>query len=193
MLTGYTTNLPSDTILDMGTLYVGSTKIGATRGAPKWEPGDEYMQIPFDGKQSPIKLLDRVIHGVPKISGALMELGDVATGGQLEKLIPGSTSVTAGVTPNQVTTITPPDAGTFLAAGNYLTDVRLVFERMVLTGAKKYAAVYLPFALIVKWDLQGNPDGDRIATINFEMEGRLDSTAAPEDPAYKIELRESVP
>lgn len=192
MLNGYSANLPKDVLLDMGILRIASATIGVTKGAPRWEPNDEFQNVDFDGKHAPILGLDRTFHGEPKISGVLMEFGDSSSGNQIPKLLPGSSSATAGSP--AVTTITPKIGGGFLASGDYLTDVRLIFERAELTGTKQYACIYLPKAVVVKWDLQGNPAGDRHATISFEIVGRKDmASGATADAAYKIELREALP
>lgn len=193
MLTGYTANLPSDVLLDTGVLYVGSTVVGATRGAPQFNPNREVENVEFDGKHAPLKGLDRPFHGEPEISGTLIEFGDAATGNQIGKLEPGASSATAGGAGVSVTTITPAPGGAFMASGSYLTDVRLVFERGIGTGTKKYAVIYFPCGFVKQWGpLQGAAKGE--ATVPFTIVGRKDPAAGSlADAAYKIELREALP
>jgi hypothetical protein len=123
-------------------------------GPPKFSPAIELAMSEFDGMQAPLKGMDRFFYGQAKISATLMELGDSATGNQIAKLLPGSSSASAG-SPN-VTTITPKGGAIFLASGDYLTDVRLLFERGISSGTKKYFAIYFPCGLVLPtWDLQG--------------------------------------
>lgn len=194
MLNGYLSTLPSDVLLDTGVLYVGSTPVGSSKGPPKWDPGRAFDNVDFDGKHAPIKGLDRLFHGEPKISGTLIEFGDSGSGNQIPKLEPGSSSATTGVTPNTLTTITPKVGGGFLASGDYQANVRLIFERGITAGAgvKKYAAILLPVAFVQKYDLQGSDKKN--AVINYELVGRKDmASGTTADAAYVIELRESLP
>lgn len=191
MLTGYSPNLPNDVLLDSGVLYIGSSAIGATRGGLEFSPDFEIQNVPFDGKQAAIKGLDRKFFGEDsKISGTLIEFGDSSTGSQLAKLEPGGTSASAG-SPN-VTTYTPNPASEFLASGDYQTNVRLIFERGVLSGTKKYAAVLFAVALVKTWSLKGENKGE--ATIGFEICARKDmSSGTIADAPYVIEHREALP
>lgn len=178
------TNLPADTLLDSGVFYIGSTPFGVTRGAPKFNPNRTWENITFDGKFAPVKGLDRPVNGEPVFSGTMLELGGATTGNQLPKLEPGSTAVTVG----PVTTYTPIVAGALLAAGNYITDLRILFQR----AGGNYAAVYMPVALCNKYDLAGQNKGE--ALINVEFVGRIDlATQTVADAAYQIELRTSLP
>lgn len=194
-LTGYTDNLPEDTILDHGTVYDGPTKIGVTRGGVKWDPGWTIENIPFDGSDTPIKGLDRKFYGEPMLSFTLIEFGPTSPqGAQIEKLEAGSAAADSGTTPNTLTTITPKAGRQIYASGDYLSDIRVLFHRAITPGAgvKQYAAIYLPCALVRKWSLAG---GDKdAATIDVELVGRKDmASGTTADAAYKIELRESEP
>lgn len=197
MLTGYLTTLPSDVLLDTGVLYSGTGPgviMGVTRGAPKWDPGFAIENLPFDGKHAPIKGLDRKFFGEPKITATLLEFGPAASGNQIAKLEPGSSSADSGTTPNTKTAITPAAGGILYVAGNYLVDVRLMFERGLAAGAgvKTFAAILLKCAFISKWDLQGqDKDG---AIISIELVGRKDmASGTTADSPYIIELYETKP
>jgi hypothetical protein len=194
MLTGWLSTLPSDVLFDTGVLFVGSTPIGVTNGAPKFDPGRTFDNVDFDGKHAPIKGLDRSFHGEPKISGTLIEFGDSGSGNQLAKLEPGAGSATTGVTPNTLTTITPKTGGNLMVVGDYQANVRLIFERGIAAGAgiKKYAAVLFPVAFVQKYDLAGADKKNPL--INFEIVARKDmASGVTGDAAYAIELRESLP
>lgn len=179
------TNLPADTLLDSGVMYVGSTKVGVTRGAPKFNPNRTIENIAFDGKFAPVKGIDRFVHGEPTLSFTLLEFGGATTGNQIPKLEPGTTAVTVG----SVITYTAQASGALIASGSYQTAMRLVFER---ASGGTYAAILFPFALCMKWDLAGQNKGE--ALINAEFVGRIDlSAGAVSDPAYLIELRSVLP
>lgn len=195
MLTGYSANLPNDVLLDTGVVYVASTLIGATRGAPDFDPAFEIENVDFDGKHAPLKLLDRKFHGESKLGFTLLDFGPATHGNQIAKLEAGSASVDSGVTPNTLTTITPKVGGAFYAAGDYLADVRLVFERGITPGAgvKKYAAYYFPCAIVRKWGAVKG-ESKKEAGIPVEIVGRKDMAAGTTaDATYKIELREALP
>ena len=168
-LTGYTTSLPSDILLDSGVLYVSSTVFGAFQGGLKFDPGVTYRNADFDGKRSPVKLLDRVTMRMPKISGTCIQLATTNVG-QIE---PGAaTAVTGAWTAS--TSYAPKAAGTLLVAGDYLSDVRLIFQRgATTTAAGAYVQVRFPSALCTKYDVTGQ-DGAEVA-IAIEIEARLDT------------------
>lgn len=190
-LTGHSANFPSDVLLDMGIPMVGSTAIGVTNGPPKFSPAIELAISEFDGMQAPLKGMDRFFYGQAEVSFTLMELGDSATGNQIAKLLPGSSSASAG-SPN-VTTITPKGGGIFLAAGDYLTDFRLLFERGISSGTKKYFAIYFPCGLVLPtWDLQG--EARKYAKSAVTIGARRDMTSGNVyDAPFKLELREALP
>lgn len=120
-------NFPSDILYDAGITMIGSTKFGVTRGAPKWDPNETVDNIAFDGKYSPLKGADRVIHGEPTLSFTMLELGPAATGNQISRLVPGATSATvaAPATPGTVTA-TGSITGGSLTAGIYYYKVTAV-------------------------------------------------------------------
>lgn len=194
MLTGYSNNFPNDALLDNGIVRVGSTNWGVTKGQSSFTHGSSIINADFDGKTVPLRLLDRILHGEPVIQFTAMEWGPSASGNQIAKLVPGSAELTTGVSPNTKTTITPLAGNQFLTAGSYLTDFRLIFERTIVAGAgvKKYASLYMPFAIVMDWGpLQGNNKDH--PTYQCKVAGRGDPTGDLSACAYKIELLESLP
>ena len=194
MLNGFSTNFPNDCMFDNGIIRVGSTNWGVTKGPSSFDPQRTIQNSDFDGKTVPLQLLDRLIHGEPIIQFTALEIGAAASGAQLAKLEPGSAEATTGVTPNTVTTITPLAGNQYLVSGNYLIDFRLCFERgiPVAAGAKKYACLWMPVALVMAWGpIQGNAKDH--PTYQCKVVGRNPGTGDISAAAYKIELRESLP
>lgn len=181
-LNGWDGTLPADCLLDSGVLFVGSNPVGVSRGGLTFDPGRTIRNIPFDGQRSDVKGLDRVTKWDSKIMGTLLEFA--AT--DIARDEPGSTSAVVG----GVTTITPKGAGALFAGGDYLADVRLIFER----SGGGYAAVYFAFGFVVKYGpLKGNDNAE--AEIPIEISARL-AVAASADVSkcpYVIELRAALP
>lgn len=178
-LTGFTSTFPSDVLVDSGVLYVGATVFGAFQGGLKFDPGVEYTNVTFDGKRSPVRLLDRKSNQMPKITGTVIQLS-TTNATQIE---PGA-SVTASGSWTGSTSYLPKRAGTFLVAGDYLTDVRAIWLR----GSGAYVQVRFPAALLMKYDITSQ-DGQEVA-IALEIEARLDmsvSGANVGDAPYRIE------
>lgn len=183
-LTGYTATLPTDVLLDSGVLYVGATVFGAFQGGLKFDPGVEYLNVNFDGKRSPVKLLDRKGNQMPKITGTVIQLSTTNVG-QIE---PGATVSASGAWTGS-TSYLPKRAGSFLASGDYLTDVRAIWLR----GGGAFVQVRFPAALCTKYDITSQ-DGQEIA-IAIEIEARLDmsvSGANVGDAPYRLEYIASV-
>ena len=178
-LTGFTATFPTDVVLDSGALYVGATVFGAFSGGLKFDPANEYRAVEFDGRRSPVKGLDRKASMMPKLSGTMIQLSTTNVG-QLE---PGAAVNATGAWTGS-TSYWPKDAGQFLAAGDYLTDVRAVWLR----GGGGYVQVRFPSALLTKYDVTSQ-DGAEIA-IALEIEARLDMTVSGAqigDAPYRIE------
>lgn len=194
MLTGYLTTLPTDVLLDTGILRVGATNIGSTRGAPKFDPVFTVENLNFDGKHAPIMGLDRKFYGESFFSATIIEFGPAASGNQIAKLETGIASVDTGTTPNTLTTLTPRAGGVLYVTGDYLVNVRLIFERGVVAGAsiKKYAAVNFPAAIVRKWDLQGQDKESAIIGVEIAARKNMASGTTADAP-YLIELHESLP
>lgn len=180
-ITSYSADLPSDCLLDSGVLYVGSNIVGVSRGGLSFDPGRTWRNTEFDGKRSPVKGLDRIAGFASKIAGTMLEFGTE----ELPQFEPGSTSDSG--TPTN--TFTPKAAGVVLSSGDYLTNVRLVFER----GNGKYAAVLFAVGLVTEYSLKGQDNSE--AEVQITIEARLDITggAVPGTCPYKIELRDALP
>jgi hypothetical protein len=190
-LTGLTiANFPSDLLLDAGVVFVGSAKKGVTRGAPRFAPNRSTENVDFDGKIGPpIKGLHRIMHGAPTIGFTLLELGGTGTGNQIDLLEPGNTDATV----TTVITHTPKPGGPFLVTGDYVADLRVVWERGdSVTGTPKYFAVYFPWALCTRYDIAGQNKSE--ALVSCEFEGAIDiATQGIGDAAYKLEYRTTLP
>lgn len=169
-LTGYTNNLPSDILLDSGVLYVGATVFGAFQGGLKFDPGVSYRNADFDGKRSPVKLLDRVTMRMPKISGTVIQLATT----NVAQIEPAATVAATGAWTGS-TSYAPKAAGSLLATGDYLSEVRCIWQRGASTGAQ-FVQVRFPSALCTKYDITGQ-DGAEVA-IAIEIEARLDPTVS---------------
>lgn len=183
-LTGFTSQFPADVMVDSGVLFVGATVFGAFQGGLKFDPGIEYLNVNFDGKRSPVKLLDRKGNQMPKITGTVIQMSTTNVG-QIE---PGATVSASGAWTGS-TSYLPKRAGSFLAAGDYLTDVRAIWLR----GGGNYVQVRFPSALLMKYDITSQ-DGQEVA-IAIEIEARLDmsvSGANTGDAPYRIEYIASV-
>lgn len=188
MLNGATQYLPSDVIMEAGVLFAAAIAKGVTKGAPKWSPGKTITPITFDGQKSDIQTLDRITRWKPVITATLIEFGGSTTGNQLGFLEPGSTSATHAL--GTITRIQPRVAGAMFASGEYITDLRLMFERA--NGG--YAAIYMPIALCVKYDVAGVNAAEALVACEFEARLSVsDLISTPGKCPYSIELRTSLP
>ena len=178
-LTGFTSTFPTDVLLDSGVLYVGATVFGAFQGGLKFDPGTEYLNTVFDGQRSPVRLLDRKSAMAPMITGTVIQL---ATANVLQ-IEPGATTSATGAWTGS-TSYVPKRAGSYLASGDYLTDVRAIWLR----GGGAFVQVRFPAALLTKYDITSQ-DGQEVA-IAIEIAARLDMTASGAnvgDAPYRIE------
>lgn len=183
-LTGFSSTFPSDVLVDSGVLYVGSAVFGAFQGGLKFDPGIEYLNVNFDGKRSPVRLLDRKSNQMAKISGTVIQLSTT----NVLQIEPGATTAASGAWTG-ATSYLPKRAGQFLVAGDYLTDVRAIWMR----GSNTYVQVRFASGLLTKYDITSQ-DGQEVA-IAIEIEARLDmsvSGANVGDAPYRIEYIASV-
>jgi hypothetical protein len=187
-LTGFVlTKFPSDILYDAGIVYHGATPFGVTEGPPKFDPGETFDQITFDGQHAPIKGLYRQLHGAPTMAFTMKEFGQSTTGAQVGKVEPGSTTATVSTTE----TITPAKSGILVASGSYVPDFRVIWERGA-AGSGLYFAVHFAVALYRKYGIQGQ--NKKEAQIPVEVVGCLDmATASINDPAYNLEYRTALP
>lgn len=188
MLNGHTANLPADTLFGLGVVFSGASKIGVTRGAPRWDPGKQLRNTEYDGKITDVAELDRITGWTPTLGFTLMEFGGTATGGQIELLEPGSSQAVADGEGTIV--ITMRQAEEYFDVGEYASNLRIVWRR----GGGGYAALHLPLALCTKYDIQGE-DKDE-ARIACEFRPRLstaDAIATPAKCPFLYELRTALP
>lgn len=179
-LSPYTSTLPYDILLDTGMLYLGSNPFGASRGGLSFDPAKVIRNIPFDLKRAPLLGLDRVTEMLPVIEGTFIELGSP----DFQNFETGATNTFASAT--AVTgIITPKKAGVLFAAGDYLTNLRLVFQRANDGG---YVQVRFPKAVCKTYGLSGKDTEE--AEVKATFEARLDITASGAtiyDAPYLIE------
>lgn len=184
-LTGFTSSLPTDVVLDSGVLYVGATVFGATKGGLQFDPANTYRNIEFDGKRSAVKLLDRKMMMAPKLSGTVLELPT----GNIARFEPGATVATTGAWTGS-TSYAPKRAASLLVAGDYVDNVRAIWLR----GGGGFVQVRFPSALLTKYDISSQ-DGEE-ASIALEIEARLDTSVSGftnvGDAPFRIEYIASV-
>jgi hypothetical protein len=164
-LSGYTSSLPTDVLLDSGTLYVGATVLAATRGGIQFNPNKEMRNIEFDGKHAAIKGLDRTTTAAPMISGSVIELSPA----DIPVIEPGATSSTAS---SGITRYTGKAMGTLYAPADYLADVRCIWER----GSGGYVQVRFASAIVRSWQMSGTDNEE--AAIQIEIEARIDMSVS---------------
>lgn len=190
-LNAYSANLPSDVLTLPAVVRIGSTNLGVTRGNISWDPGTEVVNTDFDGKQAPIKGLDRKYHGVAKMSFTLVEFGEAATGNQVAKLEFDSSVASAG-SPN-VTTVTPAAGGAFIGSSDYESNVRLIWDRGIGAGTRRYCTILFASALVTKYSISGGGTRGE-AEIAVEIEARKDmASGTVSDSPYVVEYREALP
>lgn len=176
-LNGFSATLPTDVILESGVLYINSVNpFGVSKGGLAFDPSTEWENMDFDGKTFPVKGLDRKTGGVPKISGTIIELSTT----RMTTIEPGSTQAGAAAD----VTVSPKGAGDFLAAGDYLTNVRVAYRR----GNGKFAIVKFPNALLTKYSVKGVSKGQAEVAIEIEARAADASGAAP----YEVHLADAV-
>ena len=166
-LTGFTSSLPTDVVLDSGVLYVNTTVFGATKGGLQFDPANTYRNIEFDGKRSAVKLLDRKMMTAPKLSGTVIELATT----NVARIEPGASVSTTGAWSGS-TSYAPKRAAGLLVAGDYVDAVRAIWLR----GSGGFVQVRFPSALITKYDITSQ-DGEE-ASIAIEIEARLDTAVS---------------
>jgi hypothetical protein len=185
-LSSWNGQLPTDVLLDSGILYIGAAIFSAQEGGLKFEPGKTIRSIPFDGQRAPIAGLDRTVEWKSSISGTIMEIPSTA----FVDLEPGATTVTVAGGPTGATQVQPKAAGTLYAAGDYLANVRCVWQR----GDGTYVQVRFPKCLCSKWDLTGKDKEEGKFAVTFEA--RLDMTVSGQlvsNPPFVMEYFSGTP
>ena len=77
------------------------------------------------------------------------------------------------------------------AAGDYISNLRWIFERGTSAGSGPYAAIYFPIAICTKWSMKGQDKKE--AQISFEFEAVGDPNVDLGIAPYLIELRTALP
>lgn len=179
MPSGYTSDLPNDTLLDVAVLSrkidTQQVPFGVSRGGLTFSPRKEMRNVEFDGKRSPIAGLDRITSHSAEISGTFIQFGT----SQLADLEPASTATQTGTS----TKITPHDASTLIPAGALITALTLTYQR--LGGGT--ASVVFPLAICREYSLQGQDNSE--AEVKAAFEARLDLSgpdASTDSPPYHI-------
>jgi hypothetical protein len=168
-------------LLDTGILYIGASIFSAQEGGLKFDPGKTLRNVEFDGKRTDIKALDRTVMFAPKLAGTILEF----SAANIPNLEPGASAATVTGSPSGFTTgYQPKAAGVLYAAGDYLSNVRAIWQR----GDGTYVQVRFMCALVSKWDLQGTDKQE--GKVQVELDARLDMSvtgAHTSDPPYVIE------
>jgi hypothetical protein len=166
-LSSWNGQIPTDVLLDSGILLIGSSPavaFSAQEGGLKWDPGKTLRQIAFDGQHSDIAGLDRTVTWKPKLTCTILEI-PLAAWSQLE---PGSVLATVAGGPSGATQVQPKPAGVLYAAGDYIANARVAWQRTDGT----YFQIRMPKALVGKWDVAGTDKAEGKWAI--EIEPRLD-------------------
>lgn len=173
MPSGYTATMPDDVLLDVCVLSrkvsTVDTPFGVSRGGITFTPTKEIRNVEFDGKRSPIAGLDRVINHMARVSGTFIQLGAA----QIADLEVASTAVTA----TGVTTVTPYDASTLIAAADLIEDLTLTWQRLGGGTVK----VVIPAAICLEYEVSGTDNSE--AEVRCSFESRLEVTGSATDEA----------
>lgn len=179
MPSNYTVNLPNDTLLDAGALFVGVTCVGATRGGLNFDPGAEVTNVDYDGKRTDQAGFDRVTGYNPVISGKLLTFGT----GSISQLMPNGISAFGSGTGSY----TVATGSTYFPAASYLNAVKLVFSR----GGGGFAAVCFPQAICETWKLSGTDKKE--GELDISIAARLHPTSSVPDAApYYVALHNTL-
>ncbi len=167
VLSSWNGQIPNDVLLDSGIILIGpspAVAYSAQEGGVKWDPGKTIREIEFDGKRSAVAGLDRTVMWKPKLTATILEV-PLPAWSQLE---PGSVLATVAGGPSGATQIQPKPAGIMYAAGDYIINARVAWQRTDGT----YFQIRMPKALVVKWDIAGTDKQE--AKWAIELEPRLD-------------------
>lgn len=166
-LSSWNGQIPTDVLLDSGYFLIGASPqnaFSAQEGGLKWDPGKTLREIDFDGRRSAVAGLDRTVFWKPKLTVTLLEI-PLAAWSQLE---PGSVLATVSGGPSGATQVQPKPAGVLYAAGDYIANARIAWQRTDGT----YFQIRMPKALVTKWDIAGTDKQEGKWAV--EIEPRLD-------------------
>lgn len=169
-LSSWTDDFPSNALLDTGVLYLGSAIYATHDGGLECELKTERRNLPFDGKRSNVALLDRNVNFDGRIRGAMKEM----TNALLAQYEGGATLVTVTGGPTGATQVQPKPSGTLYVAGDYLSNVRAVWQ---LSDSTRYFQVRFMKALIVDWTPIKGTDKEEVP-FNIVIEPRLDMSVS---------------
>jgi hypothetical protein len=171
-------DLPDDVLIDVGFLFEGNTFVGTSRGGLTFAPQIERRNIEYDGKKANVAEMDRDTFSGAQITGTLIQFVS-----KLSIFEPGSTQTDPGG--NVSALITPQTGGQLYAAGDYLTNLRLVHP----TRAGGYVQVRFPVALCTQYTVSGQDRSEAEIAATFEARLSLsDAAATPGKKPYVIEL-----
>jgi hypothetical protein len=156
-LSGYSSRLPADVLLNTGVLFVGNSPLSASRGGLSFDPGTTFRQVPYDGQTADVVGLDRKVYIKPTIKGKFLQY----THHELAKFEPGA---------NVHLQTTPLGAGIMLVVGQYVNNLRLIFER----ASGGYVEVVFPKALCEKYTVAGQDKSE--PEVDAEFTAKRDTT-----------------
>ena len=185
-LGSWTGTLPADVMLDSGVLYIGSSIFSAQNGGLKFDPTRTVRQVIFDGQRSPILGLDRTVETKAVITGTILEVPD----SKFISIEPGATLAVTTGGPASAVAMQPKQASIMYAVGDYLSNVRAIWQR----GDLSYVQIRFPRALCTKWDLVGKDKEEALWAITIEA--RLDMAVSGQlvsNPNWVIEYFTTAP
>jgi hypothetical protein len=187
-LGSWTATLPQDVMLDSGVLYIGASIFSAQEGGLKFDPTKTIRQVVFDGQRSPIAGLDRTVETAAVLTGTVLQVSPTT----FPTIEPGAATPVpvVGGGPAGATQLQPKQASIMYVAGDYLTNVRAIWQR----GDGTYVQIRFPKALCTKWDLTGTDKEE--AKWAITIEARLDMTvsgALVSNPNWVIEYFSTAP
>lgn len=153
MPSGYTNDLPADTLLDTAVIMLGGNLLSATRGGTTFDPGDEIRNMEYDGKKGDVAGLDRKVFMAPTIQTTLLQSGPEI----LRAIFPGSTgsSNTVNIKP----------AGEFFDVDtDYLKNLSVVWRR----GGGGTVTVTFPIALASAPTIGGQDRSEGELPVTFQ-------------------------
>lgn len=176
----WTGNLPGVVLMEGGVILIGASVFSAQEGGLKFVAGSTKRHVAFDGMRSEVVGLHRTVEFKPVISGTILELPSTA----FADLEPGATAVTITGGPTSATQMQPKTAGVLYASGDYLANVKAVWQR----GDGTIFQLRFPKAHCIKWDLAGKDKEE--GKFSIELQADLDMSVSGNTlstPPYVLE------
>lgn len=165
---GWLSTFPTDILLDSGALYLGANGsgvlLGRSRGGLTFDPGKITAHVDFDGKRADVMGLHHITSYEAMIKGKILNFGS----SEYVNYEPGITSASGSGIVSTVYTMQ--EASELYVAGDYLSNVRLIFRRSDLS----FWQVRFPYAICRKYSLVSK-DKDA-AEIDVEFAAVLNLT-----------------